>query len=388
MPSVRFGVLTYHHQMGHHVWALGEEYAAEAVLEQMDVSVTPVDNATVPLLASTFAPGALVGARAILKFGTLIERRAITANTITSLTVNPTFSQSPVNDTDGSVQYQFAAECATSAASRFCIMERGGEAAGTLDPAGTWTPATDPVIEFCSNSNHDPDGNTQQETRNGDSCWEWIVTRPGYTGLTAPDPAVAGPASGFTVPDWIVLDKQPRFALMVDRSGSMTAGNKMADVRHGAVFWVEYCAVGDDLLSVVAYDDQIDPLLNLTQVSSLAGLGGTTDAIGALTPRGRTNTPTELGRHRAVVTVVGSPGSAIADPVGRLLHSKAGTVDVDAGAPNFVRQVVVHLHVGQGEKVDTADERPSIPGLGRPRRTALVSSNWTRRYAEILSDLI
>jgi hypothetical protein len=289
MPYVRFQVLTHLHEMGHHVWALGEEYAGEAVLEQMDTTVTPANNATVPLVGSTYAPGALVGADAILKFGTLLERRAITANTATSLTVNPAFGQSPINDTDGYVQYQFAAECATAANANFCIMENSRGAAGTLDAAGTWTPAANPVTEFCTDSNHDSDGNTQQEIRNADSCWETIVKRTGFTTLTVPDPATPGPTAGFTTPEWIVLDKQPRFAVVIDRSGSMGTGHKMADALHGAVYWLEFCAVGTDLLSVIAYDDLIDPILALTQVSALGGLGTTTTAINALTPRGATN---------------------------------------------------------------------------------------------------
>jgi hypothetical protein len=289
MPYVRFQVLTHHHEMGHHVWALGEEYAAEAVLEEIDTSVTPANNATVPLVGSSFAADELVGADAILKFGSQLERRSITANTTTSLTVNPAFSQSPLNDSNGRVQYQFAAECAAAANPRFCIMENSRDAAGTLDAAGVWTPKANPVTEFCTNSNHDPDGNTQQETRNAQSCWETIVSRTGYTGLTLPDPAAAGPTTGFTIPEWIVLDKQPRFALLIDRSGSMSQGNKMADARHGAVYWLEFCAVGNDLLSIVSYDDQIDALLGLTQVSTLGGLAAPIATINALMPRGATN---------------------------------------------------------------------------------------------------
>ncbi|WP_170308922.1 vWA domain-containing protein [Pseudonocardia hierapolitana] len=289
MPYVKFQVLTHHHEMGHHVWALGEEYAADAVLEQIDTSVAAPDNATVPLVGSSFAPGALVDADAILKFGANLERRNIAANTTTSLTVSPAFSQSPTTDSDGRVQYQFPAECATATGSRFCIMENSRGAAGTLDAAGNWTPAAQPVTEFCSDSNHDADLDTQQEARNHDSCWETIVARPGYTGLAAPDPAVAGPTTGFSTPDWIVLDKQSRFAVMVDRSGSMSVGNKMTDARHGAVYWLEFCSVGNDLLSLISYDDQIDTLLGLTQVSALGGLGPTTTTINALTPRGSTN---------------------------------------------------------------------------------------------------
>lgn len=289
MPYVKRQPLTTLHEMGHHVWALGEEYAGPAEFDQIDTSVAPANNSTVPLIASTFADGDLVGADAILKFGSSLERRAITANTATALMVSPAFSQSPTNDSDGWVQYQFEAECSTVANSRYCIMEHSRSAAGTFDAAGNWTPAANPVVEFCSDSNHDPDGDTQQEDRNGDSCWETIATRAGYTGLTVPDPAAGGPASGSAVPEWIMLDKQPRFAVVYDRSGSMSSGNKMADAHHGATYWLEFCSLGDDLLSVIGYDHLVDTVIPLSQVSTLGSLTNEIADIEALGPRGATN---------------------------------------------------------------------------------------------------
>jgi hypothetical protein len=287
MPYVKDQPLTVLHEMGHHVWALGEEYAGPARFDRIDTSATPANNSTIPLTGST--QSGLVGASAILVFGANVERRAITAATSTSLTVSPAFSQSPVNDSDGFVQYQFAAECATSSTARFCIMERSRGAAGVFNSSGTWVPAANPVVEFCSHSNHDPDGDTQQQDSNGKSCWEHMATRSGFTGLTVPDPAAAGPATGFTVPDWIVLDKQPRFAVVFDRSGSMSAGNKIADAHHGATYWLEFCSLGNDLLSVVAYDHLIDTVIPLSQVSSLGTLANEVAAIEALGPRGATN---------------------------------------------------------------------------------------------------
>src|SRR5215218_7144347 len=298
MPYVKFQVLTHLHEMGHHVWALGEEYAGDAVLEDIDTSVTPADFKTIPLVSSSYATGALVGNDAILKFGSLLERHRIVANTPSSVTVAVAFSQSPVNDSDALVQYQFPGGCATGAGPDFCTMENSSGAAGTLSPTGTWTPAADPSTEFCTDSNHDPDGNTQQEIRNHDSCWETIISRPGFTASTAPDPAAPGPSAGSTAPDWIVLDKQLRFSVVVDRSGSMAAGHRMEDAQHGAVYWLEYCSAGTDLLSVVAYDDQVDTVLTQTQISALGGLGGTTSAIDALTPRGATNIRDALFRAR------------------------------------------------------------------------------------------
>lgn len=298
MPYVKTQVLTHHHEMGHHVWGLGEEYAQSPVLEQIDTGVAPANNSTIPLVGSNYGVNELVGGSALLKFGSLIERKTITANTATSVTVASAFSQSPVNDSDGWVQYQFDAECAAAANQIFCIMEKSRNAAGELDANGVWTPAAHPVTEFCTQTNHDPDNDTDQETKFGKSCWETIISRPGYTGLTAPNPAAAGPATGSTAIDWIVLEKQLRFALLIDRSGSMSQGNKMADARHGAVYWLEFCAVGDDLLSLVSYDDQIDPFLHLTQVSTLGGLGTQKNAINNLAPRGATNIRDALFKGR------------------------------------------------------------------------------------------
>ena len=72
----------------------------------------------------------------------------------------------------------------------------------------------------------------------------------------------------------------------------------MADAKHGAVYWLEYCAVGTDLRSIVDYDDMIATTLPQTQVSTLGGLAGPTGAINALTPRGATNIRDGLYRAR------------------------------------------------------------------------------------------
>lgn len=145
------------------------------MLEAIDTAVAPADNKTIPLVGSACAAGDLVGASAILKFGATLERKAITANTATSVTVGVAFSQSPTDDGDGCVQCQFSAECSSVATSNYFIMERSRGAAGTLDAAGVWTLAVNPVTEFCSDSNHDPGGDTQQESRHHDACWETIV---------------------------------------------------------------------------------------------------------------------------------------------------------------------------------------------------------------------
>ena len=288
MPYVKFQVLTQVHEMGHHVWALGDEYSGPQIPEDIDTAVVPPDNKTIPLVGSAFGNNALAGASAILSFGSTLERRFITGNSSTEVTVSPAFSQSPIDDDDGIVRYQFAATCAP-AGNNFCIMEHSRGDAGELDEDGTWTPAANPVTEYCTDSNHDPDGDTEQEVRNHDSCWEFLLERSGFEDLSVPDPATPGPASGSDALEWIVLEKQSRFSVVIDRSGSMAEDNKMADAQHGAVYWLEYCAVGTDLLSIVAYDDQIEATLAQTEVSALGGVDPQTAAINALTPRGKTD---------------------------------------------------------------------------------------------------
>ncbi len=91
--------------------------------------------------------------------------------------------------------------------------------------------------------------------------------------------------------------------------------------------------------------------------------------------------PTEDGRHHAVVTVVGSPQSSIADPLGRLSHSLTGAVDADPGAPDFVRLVRMTFDVGRlPEPERQKPETPSGKGLLRPRPLRLVSAKRTRLF--------
>jgi hypothetical protein len=291
MPYVKRQVLTIHHEMGHHVWALAEEYAAPSFSDEIDKTNPAPDRRTIPIVDSGRADNELANqnAKAILKFGDLLERRAITADTATALTVDADFSDLPTESDYDNVYYQVDAECADDPAANFCIMERSRSAAGEFDEAGNWVDAVNPVTEFCAPSNHDPDGDTAQEGEWGISCWERILERAEFSDLVMPDPAVAGPTVGFSEMEWIVLDKQPRFALVLDRSGSMSSGHKMADAQYGAVYWLEFCALGDDQLAVIWYDHAIDRILNLVEIQTLPSLEPTITAINALGPRGSTN---------------------------------------------------------------------------------------------------
>ena len=291
MPYVKRQILTIIHEMGHHVWGLGDEYCAPYVYENIDHTNPSINNRTIPILNSGRVDDELStqNAQALLMFGGLYERRNIIADTATSITVDLDYPDLPTNADDDWVLIQIPAECSNVANSNYCVMEKSRNAAGSFDLAGNWTDAAHPVTEFCSAINHDPDNDTAQENSHGQSCWETIIERAEFTTLAVPNPASGVLPAGNVEPNWFALDKQSRFALVLDRSGSMASGHKMSDAQYGAIYWLEFCAQGNDLLTIIWYDHIIDNILDLTEVSTLAGLDDEIDAINLLTPRGSTN---------------------------------------------------------------------------------------------------
>ncbi|HWL34712.1 MAG TPA: VWA domain-containing protein [Frankiaceae bacterium] len=320
MPYVKKQVLTFMHELGHNLWGLGEEYARAQTFHPIDTSSPAPDKKTIPISPSSLTTDQLVTeqASALLVIGGQIERHTVVANTSTSITVDTDFSVLPTDADEDTVFLQRPAECATAAGANFCIMEKSRSAAGELAPDGTWTPAANPVTEFCTDTNHDPDLDTHQETSNHDSCWETIVTEPGFTSFTLPDPAAAGPATGSAPVNFFVLDPDPRFAIVLDRSGSMADGTKLPDAKHGAHYWVEFCAAAGDRLTVVWYDHEQALLLPLTEVDTLTAnqRQQLTQDIDALTPRGSTGIRDAL---LAALAEVSSPPTRAATQVAVLL---------------------------------------------------------------------
>ena len=393
MPYVKEQVLTFLHEFGHHLWGLGEEYSQTPTSHQIDTSSPAPDRRTIPILASGLADDQLVdeAAQALLTIAGQIERHAVTANTSTSITVDADFSVLPTAADSTTVRIQRPAECAMAANANFCIMENSRGAAGLLSPSGIWTPATDPVTEFCTDSNHDPDGETSQEDRNHDSCWETIVTVPGFTGFTAPDPATPGPAAGSDPVDFFVLDPDPRFAIVLDRSHSMADGTKLADAQHGAAYWVEFCVVSGDQLTVIWYDHEQLVLQPLTDVGALSDLQRQQllDDINVLTPRGSTGIRDAL---LEALDQLSTPPTRAATQVAVLLtdgiHNTPPFTYAQAAVPtlreNGVR--VYALGVGDANEVDmpTLDDiaegtggRSYAVGTSRPNdvENALVEIN-------------
>lgn len=357
MPYVQRQVLSLLHELGHHIFDLGDEYCQPYLYFDIDTSSPAPDRRTIPILDSGRPNNDLhnQAADVMLKFGDQYERKAVTADTATSISVGSDFSDLPTNSAGEHAVVQIPAECSAVADSNYCVMATSRGAAGTFDAAGNWTDAAHPVTELCTASNHDPDSDTAQESSHGKSCWESIIDLPDFAGLAVPDPASGVLPGGHVAPTVVRLEKQPRFALVLDRSGSMVSGHKMADAQYGAVYWLEHCAQGNDLLTVIWYDDVIDRILDLTEVSTLPDVDDVIDDINALFPRGTTNIRDGLFE---ALHQIESPGTRAAVQVALLLtdgqHNTPHGTHASEVLPDFSEGGVriYTLGVGEPDEVD------------------------------------
>lgn len=179
-----------------------------------------------------------------------------------------------------------SAECTDDASTGACIMEFGWELGDQISDSGVLTPGV--VNEFCAAPNHDPDNDTSQEAVHGEPCWQTIQDL--YPGIVLPLGLPDAPVpAGHDPVEWILLNEEPRFALVLDRSGSMAANDAIAGVRYGADYWVNYLAQTGDWLSIVTYSSAVNALLPLTLLTPMTDLGPTTTAIAGITASGLTN---------------------------------------------------------------------------------------------------
>lgn len=276
-PYIQEQVLSLIHESGHHLWALKEEYA-RTINELIDDSASlPAGhgNTIIPLQdAASERPDAdFAGADARLIFASGLETQTIVSKVGDRITVDSPFSDDPRNVSNPWGIFQWDAECTGDRSTGACIMEFSRSNAGTMDANCNWTPATNPVTEFCTDANHDPDGDTDQEAIHGEACWGTITDFAGYTDLS--EPAGNAPTAmpgGYIEPNWIVLEPNPRFALVLDRSGSMNrnSGTRLEGVKSGAVYWLENAAVESDQLAIIWYNTGTSTPLNLTDFSTLS----------------------------------------------------------------------------------------------------------------------
>lgn len=276
-------VLSIIHELGHHLWALDEEYA-RAVGGTIDKTTTlPVSQRTtvIPLTLSDLGvpDSEFVEASALLSFGGNVETRTISTKAGNRITVTSAFSQNTQSSewSGVTVQWTTDVECTGDRTTGACIMEFSRSSAGELENDGTWTPAINPVTEFCTAQNHDPDKDTGQELRYSASCWQTLSVRPGFTDLAGGAPASGSAAntaapSGYSTPTWIELTEDFRFALVLDKSGSMNknGGSRLVGTKTGAAYWLENDAVEEDDLAIIWFNSNDDPVLGLTDFSTLS----------------------------------------------------------------------------------------------------------------------
>lgn len=242
-----------------------------------------------------------------------------------------------------------SAECTGSTEQGACIMEHGYWDGDQISDDGVLTEG--PINEFCTADNHDPDEDTIQESEHGESCWETIggyypdIEVPASVPDDSPEP------TGHEDVEWILLVEDPRFALVLDKSGSMSAQNAIAGVRYGADYWVNSLAQTDDSLSIVSYNQAQTVILPLTTVSTVADLSGITDAIADISPGGTTNIGGAMSEGANQIT---SPGDRAATQVMILfsdgLHN-TGT-SPETVVSNLVEEGIRVYTIGFGPYVD------------------------------------
>jgi Mg-chelatase subunit ChlD len=176
------------------------------------------------------------------------------------------------------------AECAATpdaSTLSFCLMDnyftRGGRSVG----------AGYTLNEFCVASNHDPDKDTYQQSRNKKSCWQTIAAHS-KRGATAPsslpvDAVPAGHTVGFNTGTGGL-----RVMLVIDKSGSMDIEQRLTLAKQGAKLFIDFLRDGDSL-GIASFD--CDTTLNfpLTAISGNGTKSAAKAAIDSISLGGATN---------------------------------------------------------------------------------------------------
>ncbi|MCK5291242.1 MAG: VWA domain-containing protein [Thermoplasmata archaeon] len=202
-----------------------------------------------------------------------------------------------------------SAECTGDPTTGACIMEHGWWDGDQIDDDGNLTEGD--VNEFCTDVDHDPDSDTDQEDIHGEPCWETIQDNYPEVDVPAGLPDAPVPA-GHEEVDWILLAEDPRIALVLDKSGSMSLHNAIAGVRLGADYWTNFLAQTGDSLAIVAYDNAQNVILPLTAMTDTMDLSGILNSIAAISSGGTTNIGGAMSEGVGQIT---SPGDRAATQV-------------------------------------------------------------------------
>ena len=220
---------------------------------------------------------------------------------------------------------------------------RGGRASGT-----NYT-----LNEFCVATNHDPDGDTWQENRHGESTWETIA---GQTRFPAAAPAAlpvdAPPASqSVTFVDGF---GGLRVMLLLDQSGSMSLEQRLEFAQAGANTFINFIRVGDGL-GVASFSSLPSVNFPLTTVvdgnttaaaraavNSLFASGATNIGDGLLTALGQMTAQTNRSCNEIIVLLSDGDHNTGTPP--------------SAAIPQLQAERVTVLSVGVGTGISTSGQ--------------------------------
>lgn len=254
-------------------------------------------------------------------------------------------------------EYNNGSDCQGNIATQASIMEgyawdnytRWTDAAGNDYPdwatffadflAGTAVLHSGQPSEFCHAGNHDATANNNQNNLNGgQSCWTYMANDANHNaipyGLTVPGaggPTTAAPAAPAAVVCTELIPVQ-RFMLVLDRSGSMF-GNKIAQLKVGANFWVDYVNPAEEL-GLVSYN----------------GSEHLDFASSAVPPVGAAQTVWRSDRHGLVDGLVASGTTAIGDAL------RAGLNDITAAGRASSQVMVLFTDGLQNAGTETAQQ--------------------------------
>jgi uncharacterized protein YegL len=207
------------------------------------------------------------------------------------------------------------------------------------------------ISEFCVPSNHDPDGDTEQQHRHGKSCWETMVDY--YPDLIMPTCLPnEGPTCGADPIVWIELEPETRLVLCLDRSGSMDSPPwKMEYAKLGAQLFVDLTEEGDKI-GVVSFGSDVCADFPLTEVLGDETKDAAKGAIEGIFADG----PTPMGDGlREALNQIISPGDTACQQAIVLLsngYENAGTEDPLCVTPDIKGEMVRVFTVGIGDDVD------------------------------------
>ena len=207
------------------------------------------------------------------------------------------------------------------------------------------------ISEFCVPSNHDPDGDTEQQHRHGKSCWETM--KDYYPDLIIPTCLPDdGPTCGADPINWIELEPETRLVLCLDRSGSMDLPPwKLEYAKLGAQLFVDLAEEGDKI-GVVSFGSQICVDFPLTEVLGDETKDAAKGAIEGIFADG----PTPMGDGlREALNQIISPGDTACQQAIVLLSNgyvNAGTEDPLCVTPDIKGEMARVFTVGIGDDVD------------------------------------